>query len=90
MEEHGELGCFYVDNVSPFGLVSSQKSSIEHLSRLLLEYCRLSDASVRKYLNSGTLLGIDIVAAISKHTACSLSWLITREVSKHDWLGARH
>lgn len=41
--------------------------------------CKLSEASVRKYLNSGTLPGIDTVAAISAHTGCSLTWLITGE-----------
>ncbi|MGV8001768.1 CI repressor protein [Photorhabdus temperata subsp. temperata] len=45
--------------------------------------CKLSEASVRKYLNSGTLPGIDTVAAISAHTRYSLTWLITGEGEPH-------
>lgn len=41
--------------------------------------CNLSAASVRKYLNSGTLPGINVVAAISANTGYSLTWLITGE-----------
>ncbi|WP_337264900.1 MULTISPECIES: helix-turn-helix domain-containing protein [unclassified Serratia (in: enterobacteria)] len=39
--------------------------------------CHISAATVRKYLKSGTLPGIDNIAAISKYTGKSLAWLIT-------------
>ncbi|MEB7886247.1 CI repressor protein [Serratia fonticola] len=39
--------------------------------------CGLCEASLRKYLKSGTMPGIDRVAAISAHTGRSLNWLIT-------------
>ncbi|EBC4876155.1 helix-turn-helix transcriptional regulator [Salmonella enterica] len=45
--------------------------------------CKLSEASVRKYLNSGTLPGIDAVAKISAYTGYSLNWLITGEGEPH-------
>ncbi|OSY95236.1 helix-turn-helix domain-containing protein [Klebsiella michiganensis] len=45
--------------------------------------CGLSEASVRKYLNSGTLPGIDAVAKISAYTGYSLTWLITGEGEPH-------
>ena len=41
--------------------------------------CGLCEASLRKYLKSGTMPGIDRVAAISAYTGRSLTWLITGE-----------
>lgn len=41
--------------------------------------CGVSEASVRKYLKTGTEPGIDSVATIAAYTGRSLTWLITGE-----------
>ncbi|MFE4111302.1 helix-turn-helix domain-containing protein [Kosakonia sp. YIM B13611] len=41
--------------------------------------CGVSEASMRKYLKSGTEPGIDSVATIAAYTGRSLTWLITGE-----------
>ncbi|MDV2872942.1 helix-turn-helix domain-containing protein [Phytobacter diazotrophicus] len=41
--------------------------------------CGVSEASMRKYLKTGTEPGIDSVATIAAYTGCSLTWLITGE-----------
>ena len=46
--------------------------------------CGLCDASLRKYLRSGTMPGIDRVVAISAYTNRSLTWLITGRGEPYD------
>ncbi|EDV0511816.1 XRE family transcriptional regulator [Salmonella enterica subsp. enterica] len=83
-------------NRSPMSWVNDDElTGLEHFGKRLKKIigkqsvlsfakdCNLSDASVRKYLNSGTMPGIDTVAAISAHTGCSLTWLITGEGEPH-------
>lgn len=45
--------------------------------------CGISDGTIRKYLNEGTLPCIDKIEAIARYTECSLAWLITGEEEKH-------
>ncbi|WP_109241228.1 helix-turn-helix domain-containing protein [Klebsiella michiganensis] len=41
--------------------------------------CGVTEASIRKYLKTGTVPGIDSVATIAAYTGRSLTWLITGE-----------
>lgn len=41
--------------------------------------CGVTEASIRKYLKTGTVPGIDSVATIAVYTGRSLTWLITGE-----------
>ncbi|HHQ6575742.1 TPA: CI repressor protein [Serratia fonticola] len=68
---------------------NSEPTGVEHFGQRLqsvigdqsvasfAKKCGLCEASLRKYLKSGTMPGIDRVAAISACTGRSLTWLIT-------------